>query len=150
MFKRVLGAIVALVIGAVILVVTPAPAQADPAGCTTAWSSWREAGSPVWGRWRYCTAQDGSWTWYKLQVDDQLSDGYAVHLEVEFTPNTWSHLAGSDPSEGNWLQSTGDGETSLWPAWTAIGEPTRVRLIKGAIWPSHQFIVNGGTWVVSA
>lgn len=124
-----------------------------PSNCTSGWSSWKTAGSPVWGQWRECHAewQDEFGTWkkgWKFQVDDTLTDGYGVHLE-RTTYGTWGDIPGTDPSEGNWLQSTGSGETSYWPELVLVNLATEsVRLVKGVVWPSHQNVGTSGSWIL--
>lgn len=135
------------------VVATPAQADTMPGNCTSGWSAWHTAGSPAWGQWRECHA---SWTddygtdktAWKFQVDDTLTDGYGVHLE-RTTYGTWGDIPGTDPTQGNWLQSTGDGESSYWPELVLVNLATEsVRLVKGVVYPSHQNVGTSGSWIL--
>ena len=137
------------------IIVTPNTARADtpPTACTSSWSGWQSTGSPAWGQWRYCyadwagSAGGGNWRAYRFQVDDTYTDGYGVHLEMYQAG--WQDIQGTDPSQGYWLQSTGDGETSIMPAYNIEhGQQGSVRLVKGVVWPSHQNVAASGSWIL--
>jgi len=116
-----------------------------PTGCETSWSSWRTTGSPTWGQWRYCTAANGTHDLYRFQVDDTLTDGYAVHIEINECCG-WQHVAWTG---GGCLQSFGNGETSVWPAWgLAPGAQASVRLVKGTCDP-HGNGGTSGSWIIA-
>lgn len=154
--KRIIAralVLLAILSAGLIAVAAPAHASPMPSDCTSGWSSWHTTGSPVWGQWRECHA---SWTddygvdktAWKFQVDDTYTDGYGVHLE-KTTYGTWGDIPGTDSTQGYWLQSTGDGETSTWPAMVLVDLDTEsVRLVKGVVWPSHQNVATSGSWIL--
>jgi hypothetical protein len=136
----------ALVISAFVTTPSPALAADYPTGCTSTWSSWRQTGSPAWGQWRYCSAPNGDHMLYRFQVDDMLTDGYAVHIEAQMILSSWQHIPWS--ADPGCLQSTGNGETSSWPGWgLGPSEQVTIRLVKGTCWP-HGNYGTSGNWLI--
>lgn len=139
--------LLALIGAGVVAAAAPAQALDYPTGCTSSWSSWRTTGSPTWGQWRYCTADNGPDNLLiRFQVDDTLTDGYAVHIEANQI-GSWSEIPWH--LSPGCLQSTGNGETSAWPGWGLFtGEQVSIRLVKGTCAP-HGNYGTSGAWIIA-
>lgn len=144
--RRVLRLVAAfLIVTASLVIPAASPAYAYPSNCQTTWGAWKQTGSPAWGQWRYCTAEDTDRLYVKVQVDDMLTDGYPVHFEINYT-GTWNHVP---DTSGNCLMSTGNGETSMWGVISIPpGEAVTIRLIKGSCLPHYNFGFSG-TWIIA-
>ena len=80
------------------------PASAVPTGCTSGWSAWyangfNGGGEGNWGKARFCYAHENDLYFWQWQVQDTLTDGYAVHLEAcsnysPYYPHTCTNVGG--------------------------------------------------------
>ena len=127
----------------------PTAASAAPGAPCTSWSAWYYPPTgPQFGTARFCYEIDFSlgrvyWRW---QVQDILTDGYAVHLEactdtltgVSCANNVFGDVIVDDSGTNGCNNSTGSVVTSYWPgnytAWYPI-DPAHsrysVRVIRG-------------------
>ena len=158
MRKRLLGTIIAiLALTTMVICITAAPVEALPASqCNIGSQLWVNAtdGSPAsWGRVRWCVGYDNTGSdqgYYPLfQVDDTLTDGYAVHLEFLDSTGATFHATGNGTACDD-VQSVGPIVQSCWSSSTWAyygGNHLWVRLIKGrsglAGDGGHQ---NAGMW----
>jgi hypothetical protein len=164
--KRSIQAIIGVLIMGVALLIAPVAANAAPTGCATGWIGWYNGGTN-WGQMRFCYAidmSDGTIYW-NFQVDDTLTDGYAVHLEACYAtqcgaptfvppPFYYDELNGSNPTWPGCVQSTGPVVTSVWPglhtpwqygSWPPGSSYMNIRVVKGRCDPGgvdHQDVTS--------
>lgn len=159
-----IAGVAALVVSGILLSATPTanaavprefPGQAqaartDPAPCTN-WSAW-QAGGTDWGQFRYCADYDASSNtqWWRFQVDDTKTDGYAVHLEL--CHDSWpSNYCTGGPIFGDLVhatdgglcvESTGAVVTSSWYGIFQYLSPDPshldAKVVKGSCSGTHQ------------
>ena len=142
---------VAVALAGVLLASAPAQAQSskvmDPVACTD-YGQWFTAS---FGQWRWCDTTDATDTWYRFQVDDTVTDGYAVHIEICIGDQI-NCVHGSqvwiEPYDGGaqpWCtESVGPVVTGGWPgAYEDLGH-VDVRLVKGSCSGTHQNV--GSNW----
>lgn len=139
--------------------VAASPAQALPSTCTPS-GSWTTAGSPAWGQMRWCWVYDynDDTLGVTFQVQDILTDGWAVHLEIGQNNCSGGTCWESDywagrPSGGSACNSSGSVSTcyrpygyfgpSYTPGSCSCYQLT-VRLVKGSASASHP--AYGATW----
>ena len=158
MKKRIVAALVAFVTATLGLgLVVATPAQANTSVCQGTWTSWHNGGTN-WAQVKWCA--DWLWydglnqIWWQFQIDDTLTDGYAVHLEAcsddtefyypyschnvsgQYSP-FWGLIVAGGGSGDYCPQSAGPVYTSPWPSLiTPDGNspheaPTHLRVVKG-------------------
>lgn len=157
--KRLLAilAALAMAVGLTVAVASPALAYSTPV-CDPSGSLTIGAGSPTFGQMRWCEAQ--GWTdaisyeyWMYFEVDDVLTDGYAVHIEVkEATHWGWPGDFVFNSVHGE-CQSTGAVVACSVGPWvtgtsTPSGDPILARLVLGRAYTPAQHIAFGATWTV--
>lgn len=157
--KRARRVTLALLAGMALLlglfVSAPASAAAMTGSCSASGASWHPFGSPAWGQMRWCTAYDyGDDTLYtQFQVQDVLTDGWNVHLEIGATNGGthWSADNAFGPSGTSVCQSTGSVVTCYVVSWFPTGYvpgsggyQLLVRLAKGSANGSHP--AYGSAW----
>ena len=159
--KIVKLAAIALAIAGLLFAAAPAQAQSstklmDPVACTD-WSGWF---GTSWGQWRWCdTAGPSGTTWIRVEVDDILTDGYAVHMEAcsdayspaYCTPIPHSGTHGlqdwdDHPVPQQCFESTGAPQNWAWPflivSADELTDHTDIRLVKGSCSGTHQNVAS--------
>ena len=134
--RPIQAALVALTLMVGLVLATPTAANAGPSGSCTSWSAWYYPPSGAqYGAARFCYEIDfsGGLVYWRFQVQDILTDGYAVHLEActdtglgapcTPPPPTFGDVILDDSGTNGCNQSTGSVVTSNWPAITSSWYP---------------------------
>lgn len=164
--RAIQAALVALTLMVGLLLATPTAASANPGAPCTSWSAWYYPPSGAqYGTARFCYEIDFSagLVYWRFQVQDILTDGYAVHLEActdtglgaPCVYNTFGDVILDDSGTNGCNQSVGSVVTSNWPGITSSWYPidplhsrVSLRVVRGRCeGGAHQDTAHFDLWL---